>query len=77
MAATTSVELADSFSVTTPAEIENLTAAVHDSLSRFAAEGLLADRPIPGRFTMTLDPALADDGTETPSGPSRSLRCSQ
>jgi len=57
-------ELADIFSVVDPAERDALAIAVHDSLARFAHEGLLADRPRPGRLTMTPDPVRAADGTE-------------
>ena len=57
-------ELADTFSVTDPADRNALETAVHDSLARFAEEGLLADRPRPNRLTLTPDPVLADDGTE-------------
>jgi len=57
-------ELADTFGVTDPADVETLTGGVHQSLARFAAEGLLADHPSPGhRLTMTPTPVLADDGT--------------
>jgi hypothetical protein len=56
-------ELADIFSITERAELEALADSVRDSLEQFALQGLLVDRPIP-RFTTTLDPALADDGTE-------------
>lgn len=57
-------ELADTFSVTEPADRSSLETAVHDSLVRFAEEGLLADVPRPARLTLTPDPVLAHDGTE-------------
>lgn len=53
-------ELADVFGTTT-AEVEP---AVHESLERFADEGLLAGHPAPKRFTLRPDPQLAEDGTE-------------
>jgi hypothetical protein len=57
-------ELADTFSVTEPGDRTALETAVHDSLARFADEGLLADHPRPARLTFTPEPVLADDGTE-------------
>lgn len=57
-------ELADTFAVTDPVDLESLARAVHDSLTRFAAEGLLADHATPRRSTTALAPELADDGTE-------------
>jgi hypothetical protein len=57
-------ELIETFSVDDPADIETLTAAMHDSLARFAAEGLLVGCPGPARVMLEPTPELADDGTE-------------
>jgi hypothetical protein len=57
-------ELAEIFSITGQVDVEALADAVRDSLEQFAAQGLLVDRPVPARFTTTLDPVLAADGTE-------------
>jgi hypothetical protein len=57
-------ELADVFSVTDPTGLETLTSGVHESLARFAAEGLLVGRPGPARMTMEPVPERAADGTE-------------
>ena len=62
-------ELADSFGVTEAADREALDAAVHDSLQRFAQEGLLVGGPRPTRFTPAPEPVLADDGTEVVVAP--------
>ncbi len=62
-------ELVDTFSVTEPADRAALESGVHDSLVRFAEEGLLADHPRPSRLTLTPDPVLADDGTEIVAAP--------
>ncbi len=57
-------ELVETFALTEPTDIETLTTAVHDSLARFASEGLLVGRPRAARITMEPVPELADDGTE-------------
>jgi hypothetical protein len=57
-------ELADVFAVTDSDSLDALAGAVHNSLERLAAEGLLADRPVPRRSERTHAPVLADDGTE-------------
>lgn len=57
-------ELADVFSVTEPADVETLSTGVHESLARFAAEGLLVGRPGAARVTMEPVPERAADGTE-------------
>jgi len=62
-------ELADTFGLGEPADIAALAAAVYDSLSRFAAEGLLVGRPSAARITMTPVPTLAADGTEILTAP--------
>jgi hypothetical protein len=57
-------ELADAFEVEEPADLGALTAAVHDSLTRFATEGLLAGHTRVSQMVMTPVPVTADDGTE-------------
>ena len=57
-------ELIETFGLTDPADIETLTTSVHDSLARFASEGLLVGRPGVARVTMEPVPELAEDGTE-------------
>jgi hypothetical protein len=57
-------ELVDTFSVSAPGDIDMLTTAVHESLARFASEGLLVGRPQATRVTMEPVPQRAGDGTE-------------
>jgi hypothetical protein len=57
-------ELVEVFSTTEPADIEALTAGVHDSLARFAAEGLLVGRARAQTLVMEPVAELAPDGTE-------------
>ena len=57
-------ELIEMFALTDPGDVQTLTRWVHDSLARFAAEGLLVGRSGAARITMEPVPELADDGTE-------------
>ena len=57
-------ELIDVFSATEPADIETLTSAVHESLARFATEGLLVGRR-PESTARGLDRPLGRDDVDT------------
>jgi hypothetical protein len=57
-------ELVETFSISDQGEVAALTTAVHDSLARFAAEGLLVGHPRATTVSMELVPERAADGTE-------------
>ncbi len=58
-------ELTDVFDL----DESELTPAVHDTLARFADEGLLVGHDAPARGFITSEPTRADDGTEILTGP--------
>ncbi len=46
-----------------------MTTVVHETLERFADEGLLAGHEAPTRMALTSEATLADDGTQILTGP--------
>ncbi len=48
---------------------DQVAGAVHETLERFAGEGLLAGYDGPTRVGLTPDTTVADDGTEILTGP--------
>jgi len=67
--ATDVATMIDELTETFDLDAAELTAAVHETLERFADEGLLVGHQAPARTALTSEPTVADDGTEILTGP--------